>query len=286
MKRQLLTYYILIIGLTTYGQKYRSRDYWSFGPSLGVSNLLGDLGGSVIEGGGSQTLRPSIGGTGLYNLEFISFGANLNMTRLVGNDALTPSKAGRNLSVRTDIADANIQIEIKPFSNKELLSNLYFAGGVGWVIYQPKAKLNDEWIKLRRLGTEGQLVPGAGGKYNMGSLVIPFGVGYKFKLTPKTIIGIDFSFRKSFTDYLDDVSTVYAEPSQLRRYGGNNAVALGDRTLNGATPGQARGNPLSNDSYFIFSIKFEKRYFPGRDFACNFNRASDKKLYKDYFKRN
>jgi hypothetical protein len=259
----------LFIFTSNYAQQFKESKYWSFGPVVGISNMLGDLGGSKSTNDTKlldfRSMRPSIGVTGLYNMSYVSWSSNVNFTQLIGDDAFGPNtNVARNLSVRTDILDANIQLEVRPFTNANHFKHFYFSGGVGVVIFQPKAKLGSDWEKLRPLGTEGQLIPGADGKYGLASLVIPFGIGYKFKVNSKTTLCIDFSFRKSFTDYLDDVSTVYADPNQLQHYGGDKAVTLADRSFAGASPGQTRGNPASNDSYFIIGLKLEKRYFSRR----------------------
>jgi hypothetical protein len=75
-----------------------------------------------------------------------------------------------------------------------------------------------QWVDLRPLGTEGQystLEPtdaNSGIKpYSKIQAAIPFGLGARFKLGELTDLWIDFGFRYTFTDYLDDVSKNYVD---------------------------------------------------------------------------
>jgi len=88
--------------------------------------------------------------------------------------------------------------------------------------------------------------------------------------------GIEFSQRKTFTDYIDDVSTHYVDQNILLQVKGPKAVALayrGDELPNGAgypRDGEQRGTPKEMDWYYFLGItaemKFEcfKNLFGGR----------------------
>jgi hypothetical protein len=80
--------------------------------------------------------------------------------------------------------------------------NVYGYGGVGLLYFNPKAELNGTWHALQPLQTEGV-------EYSRITPVIPFGLGVRFKFGPNMNIAIEGGYRKIFTDYLDDVSTVY-----------------------------------------------------------------------------
>ncbi len=77
--------------------------------------------------------------------------------------------------------------------------------------------------------------------------------------TPRLRTPIDWdSVRFLFTDHLDDVSTVYQDPSTFTD---PIALALADRGPEiGVEPrdaGDVRGNPDRNDNYYIISLKIE-----------------------------
>ncbi len=81
-----------------------------------------------------------------------------------------------------------------------------------------------EWVSLRNLGTEGQFLNdeakaeylAAYGKdlptpYSRIQIVIPVGLGIRYKLSNNFDLGLEISYRHTFTDYLDDVSGEYVD---------------------------------------------------------------------------
>ena len=134
--------------------------------------------------------------------------------------------------------------------------------------YNPKAEYQGQKYALRPLQTEHQ-------SYSSFGLVIPLGLGARFKIHPLANISIEGGFRKTFTDYLDDVSTVhYAQSSFTDPI----AAALSDRRPEIGIPlapvGSVRGDPKYNDAYFLLTAKLE--YYLPTQFGGN----SSKKLYK------
>ncbi|MGV3539523.1 MAG: hypothetical protein ACO1OQ_06900, partial [Rufibacter sp.] len=93
------------------------------------------------------------------------------------------------------------------------------------------------WYELQPLGTEGQYADGEGypSPYSRVQIAIPAGFGVKYRLDKRWDVGIEFTWRKTFTDYIDDVSTAYADKTQLSR----EAAVLSDRSAeSGAYPTQ------------------------------------------------
>ncbi|MFB1003842.1 MAG: DUF6089 family protein [Bacteroidia bacterium] len=286
MHHIICTILFLLCTLGTTAQTYKSVN-WSGNIYLGASNMMGDLGGSRFIGSRGifdYNFRANrlAGGLGLnlHTSGSFSFGLNFLATRLYGDDAFSKLafQSQRNLSVRTDLLEADLLIEYRPFSRSKGFNRFYIYSGVGGMYYQPKAKLNDEWYKLRELGTEGQYLANGNGPYSELDVVIPYGLGYKFRLTKSTSLVLDLGFRKTFTDYLDDVSTVYADPTELLLSSNTPppAVELADRSVNGMTTGTMRGNTDKNDSYHIFSIKFEYIIGGKSGDGCYYNRNPPK----------
>ena len=110
--------------------------------------------------------------------------------------------------------------------------------------------------KLEPLFTEGQ-------SYSRISFAIPIGGGFKIN-TGNVSIALIVSARRTYTDYLDDVSTTYpgnpsiiSDPGLLR----DSAIALGIR------PGKQRGDPTFKDWYvfagfniFMRLTNFQREY--------------------------
>jgi hypothetical protein len=111
------------------------------------------------------------------------------------------------------------------------------------------------------MGTEGQgsTVSNGNKPYSLTQIGIPFGLGLKYSLLKKFCIGLEWGMRKTFTDYLDDVSTVYPDPIIIEAESGPVAAALSDRTYK--DPGQVvnntglqRGNSHTKDWYSFAGI--------------------------------
>ena len=86
------------------------------------------------------------------------------------------------------------------------------------------------------------------------------GGGVKYMLSSKVQLGLEAGLRKLFTDYLDDLSSTYIDPSLFDKYltpqQAINAKILNNRQLeNHAGPGGKRGTRTNNDGYFTFCIK-------------------------------
>lgn len=149
----------------------------------------------------------------------------------------------RNLSFRNDIFElcAMAEFNFRPFGQgaTESAWTPYIFGGFGVFHHSPMALcVGDEgvqqWVALQPLCTEGQgtsLYPERR-PYALIQLCMPFGVGFKWRISKVFSLAAEYGFRKTWTDYLDDVSTTYVEASLLERevIDGNVAVRLADRS--------------------------------------------------------
>lgn len=134
------------------------------------------------------------------------------------------------------------------FYNRQQL-NAYVLAGMGFTLYNPKTEyLGNSW-ELRNLQTEGV-------SYSRAALVIPFGGGLLFKVSPHLDLGLELTYHHTFSDYLDDVSSVYRSQDAFTD---PIAAALADRRVEtGMEPthaGAVRGNSDVNDGYAMFSLR-------------------------------
>jgi hypothetical protein len=97
--------------------------------------------------------------------------------------------------------------------------------------------------------------------YKLTQFAIPFGAGVKLRLTDNIIVSYELGMRKLFTDYLDDVSTSYADPALLSAARGTTAVQMaysGGELKNGSAVypagGAIRGNPKLKDWYYMHGL--------------------------------
>lgn len=166
------------------------------------------------------------------------------------------SRKRRNLSFNSNNLELSMTgaISFFPQGNRYYRRpgfNVYGFGGLGVIYFNPTTEYNGEKYALQPLETEGV-------HYSKVALVIPFGLGARLKLTPFLNLSIEGGYRKTFTDYLDDVSTVHKGSAAFTD---PIAAALSDRRPELGLPEVAvdtqRGNPADKDGYFLLNAKFE-----------------------------
>ncbi len=263
---------VMLIGLNTYAQ-YR----FEFGMSAGVANYLGDIGGGdktrrdFIFDMKMAKSRQAVSGFIRYKvLPGLSLKAELTYLRISGDDALSanPARHLRNLNFTNDMFELATQAQIKIYEDPSINSSkrfkigmrAYIGGGIGAFYSNPKTKFNGGSVALRPLETEGV-------SYGAMGICIPVSGGVAFTLKKHHRIGWEIGWRTTFTDYLDDVSTVYAngltgtsadlanrtgEVADAESYGIDlaNYGPSDNGTLN------KRGDPTHNDSYLTMNISY------------------------------
>ena len=211
-----------------------------------------------------------VGAAEYFFLPHFSTRAELSLFRLAGSDKNEESDAReRNLSFRSSNAELSLVAvaHLMPLPirfDRRYTFNVHFFGGVGMFTLNPKTTYNGKTYALRDYQTEGQPE-----KYSWLNTSFPVGMGIRIETSLNTSLVIEAGYRYTLTDYIDDVSGVF-DPDEPRkgRYPTpdmlNNdplRIALSDRRgeLTGSPPrgGGVRGNPLTNDGYFLFNIKYE-----------------------------
>ncbi|MBL7729989.1 MAG: outer membrane beta-barrel protein [Chitinophagaceae bacterium] len=177
----------------------------------------------------------------------------------------------RNLSFNSKVWELSLQGDFNFFrfmpGDPQYSFTPYITLGAGIFSYDPYAYLRGEKVQLRPLGTEGQgssLYPDRKQYSSMG-ISIPFGGGFKYSLNERVNIGFEILHRFTNTDYLDDVSTTYVDPSifPLNSDGSpSNGLLLYDRSYELGEPigqiGFQRGNSKQKDQFVtaMFHITF------------------------------
>jgi hypothetical protein len=283
---------LVLLTLSASSQPKRSKKYrYEFIGGIGPSGFLGDLGGSYGKGNhfvkdyNLFSSRYCLDGGIRYktNSKFAVKGM-LSLAMVSGNDALSKDKIrqNRNLNFRSPIIELSVQAEYYFISEvaKNLYSisglnsrkkrrklSTYIFAGIGTFYYNPKEQLDGTWYSVRKYHLEGQGLPGGPKQFSNFNIAIPGGIGFKNQLDKRWSVGFEFGLRKTFTDYIDGVSTNYYNPALLLKYEGPIAVKLADPSLgriDGATnAGQERGNPKYKDSYMFLTFnvgyKFGKK---------------------------
>lgn len=119
---------------------------------------------------------------------------------------------------------------------------------------------------LKPLSTEGQGFASGVPDYKLTQFSIPLGFGVDYLLGEDHRIGLEFSYRKLFTDYLDDVSNRYVNEADLLNARGATAVEMayrGDEVGRPQYPvgGAVRGNPDRKDGYYYIAFTYTFRFW-------------------------
>lgn len=178
----------------------------------------------------------------------------------------------RNLRFRSDILEVALlgEFNFAPFGNgpKEKKWTPYVFGGVAVYHFNPMAPVKESdgttrWVALQPLGTEGQYNPNIPDRkpYPLTQLCVPFGVGVKWRLDKHFSLAAEYGFRKTWTDYLDDVSTTYVGAAALLAGTSDGALAamLADRSGEVVpefqnAPGIKRGDDSLDDMYSYLKV--------------------------------
>lgn len=256
-KTSLLSFFLLISTMHVFSQ---SREA---GIMAGLMGYRGDLDPKMYD---LTYVDPGIGV--LYRRSYSNhwvFKAGLNYGRIEATDAKAKDawSRNRNLNFRTGILEATGQFEFNflPYQTASPFTRWspYLMAGFTIFRFNPKANLNDEWIALQPLGTEGQGIAGSSKKlYNRTALAFTFGGGIKLRISRRFGCAIETGVRQTYTDYLDDVSTEYFDPLAIRKEYGRTAEALSDRSLDqapGGNVGRQRGDRNRRDFYVFTGVQ-------------------------------
>ena len=227
-----------------------SQSTTQFGLSAGVSYYLGDL--NVNKHFPSQMTHFTRGIIHRQPLnDRWAWKNNLLFGELSAKDELSSSEIqqNRNLSFQTTLVEFASTFEFNFFKYHPFVLNEYITpylyGGLGFFWINPKTELNGNLYELREYETEirGKLYPKM-------QFAFPFGLGIKFKFSHRFMFSLEYGLRKTFTDYIDDVSTSYPDdPREI----GTVSQELSNRAINTENRqnewGMQRGNSQRKDMY-------------------------------------
>ena len=236
------------------------------GFTVGGMNYIGDLNDQSMLG----TVCLAYGGMFRYDFdERWSLRFDVDYGHLEGGNPDYIER--RNLSFRSYLFEGSMRAEFNffPFSMRDdhYVWTPFIFGGLGFFTFNPTAYYTDPfngesgWYDLQPLGTEGQGTPLAPDRtpYTLKQLSMPFGIGVKYHPSKSLTLSAEYGFRKTWTDYIDDVSTTYVDNEQLAYISGDLAAGLADRSdevvpgyVNAA--GIKRGDDTLDDWFAYFNV--------------------------------
>jgi len=252
--KKIILSFLLVIGLVPVLYAQRAE----IGVNAGGSGYIGDL---------NQFNPLKISGLNAGIFGKINFdphwglGLHYNYGQIKAEDAFSKNAdfRMRNLNFKTSlheiafIGSFNFLDMYSPGSRKRVTPYLF--AGLGGVIFEPKGIYKDPnnaetLFPLRDINTEDLPTP-----YRNYAVVIPYGVGIKYKKSENWTLFGQIGYRTTFTDYLDDVSGIY--PLVNKTWGGLDVTDRSGEVNGGVNlfkPGDQRGDFRKRDTYLFVNI--------------------------------
>lgn len=255
--RVLLFISVLLLSSSSWGQFHNGKSRSELGVLIGGSYYHGDLNPY------KPFYKTNLAGGIVYRYNIhsrLSFRANLTYGKLEADDADSKVELyqERNLSFSTHLWEFGSGVEFNYFpfqlGHDRYKGTAYLLAELAVFRMNPKAIMDDgSEVDLQPLGTEGQGSSlSTKGRYNLTQLAIPLGVGCKLSLGSVASLNFEFGIRKTFTDYIDDVSSgSYVDPLVLTAENGPTSAEMSNRSLSGSRYGK-RGNSSAKD-WYVFS---------------------------------
>ncbi len=261
MKKIHLVLFFVFISQLVFAQRFHIGVYG------GLAAYNGDLTDKIFP---KKVTNGAIGITANYELtDNIMLRGGYTYAVVGGADRFSSDsgRRARNLAFETQLSEFHLVGEYYLLNLYEHRFTPYAYAGLAVYHFNPYAfNGTTDKIYLKPLSTEGQGLPGYPDKqpYSLTQFAIPFGGGVKFAVTDNLHLGLEVGFRKLFTDYLDDVSTTYADPNDLLAARGQLAVDMsyrGDDVGNPTYPAKntGRGGATRNDTYYFTGLHLTYR---------------------------
>ena len=259
----------------------------------GANAFFGDLGGNhgagkpFIKDFNKSVTRPLYGiSLNYFKYSWLSVKAIVDYTNVFGADSLITNSGDaerwryyRNLSFRSHIIEGSINAEVYPVMlfDKDIEVHTfspYVGLGVGLFHFNPQANYQGNWVDLKPLRLEGEGFAEYPDRkpYKLLQVYIPVTFGLKVYVNNTFAVSAGFIFRKTFTDYIDDIHTTYIDPTLFDKYLSAPQAALAKQLYSRSItpwkvkPNILKANPNDNDSYTTLFLTLSVRFGGGAKF--------------------
>ena len=248
------------------------------GPHAGLSYYMGDLNPTLpfamsqLEYGGVVRFN--------YNNRW-TFRADYSYVTVKADDEIIKWRPERDLNFTSKIHDLSFVAEFNFMEyytgNPKRNVSPYIFGGLSVFYYTAFTTIADSLIDLSDHLTEPapaepKWYDNAFGKTSPIGISIPFGMGVKLALSKHMAATVEWRMQKTFTDYLDDVGTVYPARSQRP------TVTVGGVTYDLSDPtgnfeeDQQRGNSVFNDWFGMARVSLTWKFNLPDGRGCNLSK--------------
>ena len=250
-----------------------------YGFKFGASNYLGDIGGkdkTRRDFVADMKLSKTRWNTGVFyrrqlRSRDVFIKTSLDYLRIEGDDKLSTNlgRVLRNFNFRNDIFDLSLTgewvfKEIKDIGNTYRFRNsfrAYLFAGIGVLYSDPKSYYQGKWVSMRHYKSEGYM-------YSPVVASIPFGFGFYFTFEKRHRFGFEMNFRKTFTDYLDDISSKYVSKAPkdpyaqglILRTGELDSEFLKENSIAALSHnwGEKRGDNTHKDAFMTINFSYSR----------------------------
>lgn len=301
--RSLLIVIISATTISAYAQpaiprKYVEHPGWAIGVNFGLADLWGDVGTQgMIDHYANEKYwsKPHFMGGLLFRYTAhpsLGIRFNVNYGTLYATDEWNITKAKkansieddayqrylRNQDVRANVWEGSFMVELLPmrFNSESKIAQksmqFYATAGVGAFHFRPQTSLihpvtgRKEWVWTKELRLEGEGIEGSGAvASSLWQMCVPLGAGIRWDIGDNMGLGVEYLYRFTTTDRLDNVSSEYLTPDYFDRYLDPDDAAIAKRVYDKSwyidptyknEPGSPRGNKEVLDGYSTFSIMF------------------------------
>jgi len=291
----LLSLAMLIQASAAEAQSFKKKNqYTSIGVSLNAMNYFGDVVPEVSLSSLRRGATRANVGVGLTRRlgPRLSVRTALAYGRITGNDAKAadPTDANAKFRYHRNVNFRNDILELSAVGVYDLVVNQnsyhhrpkfvpYVFGGVAVFRHNPKSRVSGgtvpaslqqstSYMELQPLRTEGQQHG-----YSLTQLALPFGGGIRYRVSDQLDVCLEMGWRKTFTDYLDDVSGNYTSEANLNSdaawYFGHGITRTddGNSFVNFNAPSSLRGRSNLQDWYIVTGITISYIMMPKQNGA-------------------
>ena len=271
---------LILSCLAVFGQTFAQFDdpkTLEVGPHGGISYYMGDL--NPVYPFAMFDLQ--YGGLVRFNYDKRwTFRFDYSHATVKGDDTKMKWRPERGLNFVTTINDFSLVAEFNFLEyytgNPKKNVSPYIFGGISVFQYTPYAMVGDSLVGLRGIDTEGpesanvKWYDRLSVKSSPVGVSIPFGLGVKLSISRHMAATMEWRMQKTFTNYLDDVATVYPETSAVVEIDGTE-YNLSDPT-NTFKPGQQRGNSAFNDWFGMARVSLTWKFNLPDGRGCNLSK--------------
>ena len=247
------------------------------GPHVGVSYYMGDLNPtkpfamSQLQYGGVLRFN--------YNNRW-TFRFDYSRATVTASDEKIGWRPERGLNFTTLINDFSLMAEFNFLEyytgNPKRNVSPYIFGGISVFQYTPFAEYGGTLVNLREYPTEStpedvKWYESLFGRSMPIGVSVPFGFGVKLSVSRHMAATVEWRMQKTFTDYLDDVGTVYPESHASFTAEDGVTYDLSDPTGN-YLPGHQRGNASFNDWFGMARVSLTWKFNLPDGRGCNLSK--------------